>query len=348
MTQPALPEDYAATLDALKKRVQSARFTAQRRVNTELVRLYWQIGAMILDRQQTAGWGSGLVDQLARDLRTAFPEMKGFSRRNVFYMRGFAAAWPGPDVVQQPVAQLPWGHITVLLGRLDGRERRDWYAAQALEHGWSRNVLEHHVATNAHERTSALTNFDRVLDEADSDLAQQITRDPYVLDFLALDAGATERQLEERLVDRIIDTLRELGTGFSFVGRQVHFEVHGDDFFVDLLFFHVDRLRRQQHSGTVGLLLVADKNDPVVRYALSGHGAPVGVARYDLLPPTLRAALPSEDDLTGMLSDSAGPSSRIRGFSRIDPCPRPCPASEPNASRSSACVTASTTGCSRS
>ncbi|TCU50110.1 PDDEXK nuclease domain-containing protein [Curtobacterium sp. PhB146] len=337
MTQPALPENYAATLDALKKRVQSARFTAQRRVNTELVRLYWQIGAMILDRQQTAGWGSGLVDQLARDLRTAFPEMKGFSRRNVFYMRSFAAAWPGPEVVQQPVAQLPWGHITVLLGRLDGRERRDRYAAQALEHGWSRNVLEHHVATNAHERfTSALTNFDRVLDEADSDLAQQITRDPYVLDFLALDAGATERQLEERLVDRIIDTLRELGTGFSFVGRQVHFEVHGDDFFVDLLFFHVDqlryvvvelksgkfkpehlgqlsfyvslvddRLRRQQHSGTVGLLLVADKNDPVVRYALSGHGAPVGVARYDLLPSTLRAALPSEDDLTGMLADSA-------------------------------------------
>lgn len=222
MTQPVLPENYAATLDALKKRVQSARFTAQRRVNTELVRLYWQIGAMILDRQQTAGWGSGLVDQLARDLRTAFPEMKGFSRRNVFYMRSFAAAWPGPDVVQQPVAQLPWGHITVWLGRLHGRERRDWYAAQALEHGWSRNVLEHHVATNAHERfTSALTNFDRVLDEADSDLAQQITRDPYVLDFLALDAGATERQLEERLVDRIIDTLRELGTGFSFVGRQV-------------------------------------------------------------------------------------------------------------------------------
>lgn len=337
MIQPALPEDYAATLDALKKRVQSARFTAQRRVNTELVRLYWQIGAMILDRQQTAGWGSGLVDQLARDLRTAFPEMKGFSRRNVFYMRSFAAASPGPDVVQQPVAQLPWGHITVWLGRLHGRERRDWYAAQALEHGWSRNVLEHHVATNAHERfTSALTNFDRVLDEADSDLAQQITRDPYVLDFLALDAGATERQLEERLVDRIIDTLRELGTGFSFVGRQVHFEVHGDDFFVDLLFFHVDqlryvvvelksgkfkpehlgqlsfyvslvddRLRRQQHSGTVGLLLVADKNDPVVRYALSGHGAPVGVARYDLLPSTLRAALPSEDDLTGMLADSA-------------------------------------------
>jgi len=216
----AIPAEYAATLDALKTRVRAARFTAQRRVNTELVRLYWQIGTTILDRQQSAGWGSDLVGRLATDLRTAFPEMKGFSRRNLFYMRGFAAARTGEEVVQQPVAQLPWGHITVLLNRLNEQERRDWYAAQALEHGWSRNVLEHYIATNAHERfTSALTNCDRVLERTDSDLAQQITRDPYVLGFLALDADATERQLEQRLVNRIIDTLRELGTGFAFVGR---------------------------------------------------------------------------------------------------------------------------------
>jgi len=331
----AIPAEYAATLDALKARVRDARFTAQRRVNTELIRLYWQIGATIVDRQQSAGWGSDLVGRLATDLRTAFPEMKGFSRRNLFYMRSLATAWPDADeFVQQAAAQLPWGHIMVLLDRFDEQDRRDWYAAQALEHGWSRNVLEHHIATHAHERfTSALTNFDRVLQRTDSDLAQQITRDPYVLDFLALDADATERQLEQRLVDRIIDTLRELGTGFGFVGRQVHFDVGGDDFYVDLLFFHVeqlryvvielksgkfkpehlgqlsfyvalvdDQLRREQHADTVGLLLVANKNDPVVRYALSGHDSPVGVASYDLLPPTLRAALPSEDDLTGMLS----------------------------------------------
>jgi len=331
----AVPAEYAATLDALKAQVRGARFTAQRRVNTELVRFYWQIGTTILDRQQHTGWGSDLVGQLAADLRMAFPEMKGFSRQNLFYMRSLAAAWPDADeLVQQAAAQLPWGHIMVLLDRFDERERRDWYAAEALEHGSSRNVFEHRIATNAHERfASALTNFDRVLTSTDSDLAQQITRDPYVLDFHALDADASERQLEQHLVDRIIDTLRELGTGFAFVGRQVHFDVGGDDFYVDLPFFHVeqlrhvvvelkngkfkpehlgqlsfyvalvdDQLRREQHADTVGLLLVADKNDPVVRYALSGADSPVGVARYDLLPPVLRAALPSEDDLTGMLS----------------------------------------------
>lgn len=210
---------------------------------------------------------------------------------------------------------------------------RNWYAAQTVEHGWSRNVLEHHIRTSAHARFAAApSNFARVLGAESSDLAQQITKDPYVLDFLALDSDARERQLEQALVDRIIDTLRELGDGFAFVGRQVHFDVEGDDFYVDLLFFHVeqlryvvvelktgkfqpehlgqlgfyvelvnDRLRRAQHAETVGLLLVANKSDAVVRYSLGAQHAPVGVASYDLLPPALRAALPSEDDLAAAL-----------------------------------------------
>jgi len=325
-SSPAI-SGYAAALAELKQQVRAARFAAQRRVNTELVRLYWGIGATILQRQGDEGWGSNVIGRLATDLRAEFPEMKGFSRANLFYMRRFAGEWPADAVVQQAVGQLPWGHITVLLDRLDDHELRNWYAGQAAAHGWSRNVLEHQIRSETHTRLRAApTNFAEVLLPGDSDLAQQITKDPYVLDFLAIDGDAKERHLEQALVDRIIDTLRELGEGFAFVGRQVHFDV-------DLLFFHVeqlryvvielktgkfkpeylgqlgfyvalvdDKLRRPQHADTVGLLLVADKNDAVVRYSLAGQQTPIGVASYDLLPPAVRAALPSEADLAAALA----------------------------------------------
>lgn len=235
---------YAAALAELKQQVRAARFTAQRRVNTELIRLYWEIGATILQCQGDERWGSNVIGRFATDRRTEFPEMKGFSPRNLAYMRAFAAAWPDEQILQQAVAQLPWGHITVLLDRLDDHDLRDWYAGRAAAHGWSRNVLEHQIRTAPHTRLRAApTNFAEVLPPGDSDLAQQITKDPYLLDFLALDGDAKERHLEQALVDRIIDTLRELGEGFEFVGRQVHFDVDGDDFSVDLLFFHVEQLR---------------------------------------------------------------------------------------------------------
>jgi predicted nuclease of restriction endonuclease-like (RecB) superfamily len=322
--------------------VRAARFTAQRRVNTELVRLYWGIGSTILRRQGAEGWGSNVIGRLAADLRAEFPDMKGFSPRNLQYMRAFAAAWVGEKILQQAVAQLPWGHITVLLDRLDDHDLRDWYAANAAAHGWSRNVLDHQIRSAAHTRLEAApTNFADVLPPGDSDLAQQITKDPYVLDFLAIDGDAKERHLEQALVDRIIDTLRELGEGFAFVGRQVHFDVGGDDFFLDLLFFHVeqlryvvvelktgkfkpeylgqlgfyvalidDKMRRPQHADTVGLLLVKDKNDAVVRYSLGAHQTPIGVASYDLLPPAIRAALPSEADLAAALGSEASAADR--------------------------------------
>jgi predicted nuclease of restriction endonuclease-like (RecB) superfamily len=334
MTQSApVPSGYAAALADLKLQVRNARFTAQRRVNVELVRLYWGIGSTILRQQDQEGWGTNVIGRLADDLRAAFPEMKGFSRANLFYMRRVAAAWPDEEVVQQLVGRLPWGHITVLLDRLDDQETREWYAAQAVHRGWSRNVLEHHIRTAAHARLEAApSNFAVTLPAGESDLAQQLTKDPYVLDFLALEGDTKERQLEQALVDRIIDTLRELGEGFAFVDRQVHFDVDGDDFFIDLLFFHVeqlryvvielktgkfkpeylgqlgfyvalvdDKLRRSQHADTVGLLLVSDKNDAVVRYSLGAQQTPIGVASYDLLPPAVQAALPSEADLVQAL-----------------------------------------------
>lgn len=332
----SLPDDYAGVLADLKQRVREARYRAQRQVNTELIRLNWQIGRVLLDQTERAAWGDKVIQRLSTDLRDEFEGVTGLSLRNLKYMRSFARAWPDLEIGQQPVAQLPWGHITVLLDKLDDQALRDWYAAQAVTNGWSRGVLEHHVKTLAHQRFgAAATNFDRILEHGASDLAQQITKDPYIFDFLDVEPGHAERELEDALVARIIDTLGEFGTGFSFVGRQVALDVDGDEFFIDLLFFHVEQLRyvvvelkvgkfkpeyagqlgfyvevvenqlrRRAHAPTVGLLLCTDKNARVVRYALAGSQQPIAIASYDLLPPSERAALPSEADLNRALDQA--------------------------------------------
>ncbi|MFZ6991260.1 PDDEXK nuclease domain-containing protein [Curtobacterium sp. RRHDQ66] len=272
-------------------------------MNTELVLLYWRIGVVILDRQQRSGWGSSVIATLSDDLRAAFPSMTGFSRRNLNYMRALARAWPDELKVQQVVAHLPWGHVTVLLGRFDDQRLRDWYAERAVHHGWSRNVLEHHIRTSAHERFEAApTNFERALAPDASDLAAQMTKDPYVLDFLALDGDASERALEQRLVERIVETLRELVVVELKTGRFRPDQLGQLSFYVAVV---DDRLRGPAHAETVGLLLVADKNESTVRYALGTQNSPVGVASYDLLPPEVRASLPSEDALAGLLAAAA-------------------------------------------
>lgn len=341
----SLPSDYGQVLASLKDRVRSAQITARRRVNTELVGLYWDIGSVVLDRQQTQGWGTDVVGRLAEDLRAEFPEMKGFSRSNVFYMRAFARAWPRRDeLVQQAVGLLPWGHVITLLDRLDDQAERDWYAGAAVEHGWSRSVLANQIMNRTRERIgSAPSNFQRRLPAADSDLARQLAKDPYVFDFLELTGEVAERRLEQALMDRLVDTLRELGSGFAFVGRQVHFDVDGDDFFIDLLFFHVEqlryvvvelktgkfepsftgqlsfyvtlveeRLRRPAHAPTVGILVCGTKNEHTVRYALSGSETPLAVASYtyDALPESARTGLPDADQLAAAL-DSAEQSGGI-------------------------------------
>jgi predicted nuclease of restriction endonuclease-like (RecB) superfamily len=353
---PQSAAQYGDVLAELKLRVREARFAAQRRVNTELVTLYWRIGATLAAQSERRAWGSRVIARLAEDLRREFPEMRGLSPRNLIYMRSFARAWPDEEIAQRSVARLPWGHITVLLDRVTDPRTREWYVDRSLAHGWSRATLEHRIRTADHSRVAAAaSNFDRSLAAGESDLAAQITKDPYVLDFLAIDGDASERELEGALVDRIIETLREMGEGFAFVGRQVHFDVEGDDFFVDLLFFHVeqlryvvielktgrftpeqlgqlgfyvslvdDRLRRPQHADTVGLLLVAGKNDAVVRYSLAGQHAPVAVSSYDLLPDAERAALPSE----AVLARAIGRRRRSEGAgsgagSPADPDPDP-------------------------
>lgn len=330
----ALPDGYTDLLGDLKNRVRAARTQAIRTVNTQLIGLYWSIGKTILERQEVEQWGSGVIGRLADDLRAEFPEMKGLSRSNLFYMRGFAAAWPNP-IVQQAVGQLPWGHITVLLDKLDAPDKRSWYAAAAVEHGWSRNVLLNMIMNKTLERTGAApSNFVQRLVGPDSELAQQVAKDPYNFEFLGLSGEIAERDLENALTSKITETLRELGPGFSFVGRQVHFDVDGDDFYVDMLFFNIeqsryvvielktgkfqpeyagklnfyvalvdDMLRRNHHNETIGILICGTKNDRSVRYSLGRSTSPMAVAAYtyDKLPPAEQQALPNEGHIVAAL-----------------------------------------------
>jgi len=335
-----LPSGYAEALEALKEQVAAAQHRAQRVVNTQLLELYWQIGHRILFLQQQQGWGTGVIGRLADDLRAAFPAMKGFSPSNLQYMRAFAAAWPEADSIsQQPAGKLPWGHVMLLIDSFDTRDDRDWYAATSVDRGWSRNVLLNQIKNHTRNREgSSPTNFPASLPADDSDLARQISKDPYVFDFLDLTRETAERDLEQALMDRIVDTLRELGAGFAFVGRQVHFDVEGDDFYVDLLFFHTeqlryvvielktgkfkpdytgqlgfyvavvdDKMRRDFHRPTVGILICGSRNERTVRYALGQSSAPMAVSSYtyDTLPADEQDALPTVSQIAAALDWTA-------------------------------------------
>jgi predicted nuclease of restriction endonuclease-like (RecB) superfamily len=323
------PDGYPAWIAEVKQRIHAARQRASLAVHRELVGLYWSIGRDILDRQQRAGWGAGIVDQVAADLRAAFPEMKGFSRSNLMYMRAFAEAWPDPEAfVQQPVGQLPWGHHLVLLTRLKDPPLRLAYAHRAVAHGWSRAVLVHHLEARTVERTGqALDNFDRTLPAPISDLARESLKDPYRFDFLGIGPEASEREVERALTEQISAFLVELGAGFAYVGKQVPLEVDGRDFFLDLLFYHVrlhcyvvvelkagefapehagklnfylsavdTQLRTPPDGPTIGLLLCKTRSRVFAEYALRDTNKPMGIAEYQLaraLPTELAANLPS-------------------------------------------------------
>ncbi|NMZ35909.1 PDDEXK nuclease domain-containing protein [Pseudomonas proteolytica] len=326
------PEGYGDWLKELKNRIHSAQQRASLAVNRELVLLYWQIGQDILTRQAQQGWGAKVIERLAQDLRLAFPDMKGFSPRNLKYMRAFAEAWPDVQFVQQAAAQLPWGHNLVLLDKLPGPETRRWYAAQAIEHNWSRNILAMQIETRLLERSgNAVSNFETLLPKPQSDLARESLKDPYRFDFLGLTLDAQEREIESALIRHVTDFLLELGAGFAFVGKQVLLDVGGEEFFIDLLFYHLKlrcyvaielkagkfkpehlgqlgfylaavdaQLKHPQDSPTIGLLLCKSKNKIVAEYALRDSARPIGVAEYQLvgsLPAELQTSLPSIEQI---------------------------------------------------
>jgi predicted nuclease of restriction endonuclease-like (RecB) superfamily len=324
--------NYADLLDGLKQRIRLAQVRAALAVNRELVMLYWQIGREILDRQRQEGWGAKVIEHLARDLRLEFPDMKGFSPRNLKYMRAFAEAYSDEQIVQQVVAQIPWGHNIRLLDLVKDSEERLWYAQKTVANGWSRSVMLYQIDSKLYERQGkSITNFEQTLPQPQSELAQSLLKSEYNLEFLNLQEQVLERELEAALLTHIQKFLLELGMGFAFMGRQYRLEVEGNEFFVDLLFYHIglscfivielkttdfkpeysgqinfyvnvidDQLRRPHDNPTIGIILCRAKQRSLVEYSLRGMTQPISVSTYRTtaaLPEEFKTQLPSIEDL---------------------------------------------------
>ena len=333
-----LPADYAVVLSEIKERIHSERLRVTLAANTAMVLLYWDIGKAILDRQEHQGWGAKVVDRLSHDLKTTFPDMSGFSPRNLKYMRKFAEAWPDRVIVQRTVAQIPWRSNLALLDKLNDSKLRLWYAQKTLELGLSKDMLVFQIETGFHERQGkAVNNFQAALPPSDSDMAAQVFKDPYLFDFLGTADPRKEREVEQALVDHIQRFLLEMGTGFAFVGRQVLLEVGNHDFYLDLLFYHLelrcfvvvelkavpfdpgfvgqlnlylsavdDLMRHPDDKPTIGLLLCKSKNKLVAEYALRGFNKPMGVAEWETqlvesLPEEFKGSLPTIEEIEAEL-----------------------------------------------
>ncbi len=321
-------DNYDVFLKDLKTRIRQAQVKAALAVNKELVILYWQIGREILARQQQEGWGAKVIDRLAKDLKREFPDIKGFSPRNLKYMRAFAEAYPDQAIVQEVLAQITWYHNQALLDKLKAPDERLWYAEGTLENGWSRNILVMQIESNLFKRQGgAVTNFERTLPPVQSDLAQQLIKDPYNFDFLNLTSATQERELEKALVERIRDFLLELGVGFAFVGSQYRLEISGNEYFMDMLFYHLklrcyvvidlkvtefrpeytgkmnfyvaavdDLLRHPDDQPTIGIVLCKSKDKTIAEYALRNVNTPIAVTTHSL-PDRLKSNLPTIEQL---------------------------------------------------
>lgn len=346
-----LPNGYKAFLKELTERVRTAQLRAAVAANRVLTELYWQIGRDIVERQKVHGWGKSVVERLARDLQAEFPGLGGFSPRNVWRMRAFYLAYseevqklPRPvaemdgENLPRPVAEIPWGHNADLLDKVDDPVARLWYARKAVESGWSRSMLVHWVESGLYERQGkAQTNFERTLPAPQSDLARETLKDPYTFEFLTIADNAEEKELEEALLAHIRKFLIELGAGFAFVGQQVRLDVGGEDFYMDLLFYHLklrcfvvvdlktttfkpeyagkmnfylsavdDLLRHVDDKPSIGIILCKAKSQVAVEYALRDLVKPVGVSSYvtklvESLPAALRGSLPSPKELAAEL-----------------------------------------------
>lgn len=332
-----IPDDgYRELLDALKQRIRASQIRAAIAVNQELTMLYWQIGQEILLRQEQQGWGSKVIERLSADLKRTFPEMKGFSRSNLKYMRAFAKAWP--DLRDQPIGQrsadqLPWRHNQALLDKLNTPEERSWYARKSLENGWSRAVLVAQIESGLYQqkRGTATTNFDRTLPQPQSDLAHEVIKDPYHFDFLLVDENIRHQDLKRSLVEHIRDFLVALGVGFAYVGKDYRLDIGGDEFCLDLLFYHLElrcfviielkmdafqaeysgrmnllisavdeQVRKAGDQPTIGIILCKTKNKTIAEYAIRNLRNPIAVAEHRL--PKL---LPTPEQLQTELENAA-------------------------------------------
>ena len=323
--------EYLNTVESIKQEIRAAQYRASVSVNRELLLLYHTIGNTI-NAHKT--WGSKFIESLSADIKLAFPDASGYSVRNLKYMAKFALAYPDEEFVQQPVAQIPWGHNVALLDKVTGKTERLWYAEQSRKNGWSRNVLVHQIESDLYQRQALaekVSNFELRLPSPQSELAIQTMKDPYIFDFIPFKTDMLEREIEEALVKDVTKLLLELGTGFAFLGNQYHLNVGGDDFYIDLLFYNLNLrcyvvielktgefkpeyagqlnfylsavdglLKQKQDNPSVGLLLCKSKNDLVAEYSLKDMSKPIGVSAYQVtskLPEELEKQLPSVEDI---------------------------------------------------
>ncbi|MCF6347627.1 MAG: PDDEXK nuclease domain-containing protein [Flavobacteriaceae bacterium] len=334
-----LPSAYPNFIAELKSKIAKERLKTVISANVSMLLLYWEIGNSILKQQKNEGWGTKVIDRMSYDLKQEFPAMKGFSARNLKYMRKFAETWQDYQIVQRTVAQIPWRSNIVLMDKINDNNLRLWYANKTIELGLSKDVLVFQIESQLHLREgNATTNFKEALPPIQSDMAQQIIKDPYIFDFVGNDAHLRELELENNLLQHIQKFLLELGQGFAFVGKQVHLELGEKDFYVDLLFYHLklrcyvvvelktgefkpgyisklnmyinvvnDVLKHKDDKETIGLLLVKNKNKLVVEYSLAGFKNPIGVSNWEneivkSLPKEFKSNLPTIEEIESQLN----------------------------------------------
>jgi len=332
--------EYIQLLNELKERIRVAQTKAILSVNKELISLYWDIGKSIVEEQEKMGWGKSVVEQLARDLRREFPDVKGFSARNIWDMRRFYLAYKDCPNLRQAVAEIPWGHNLAIINKIKDEKQREWYIYQTLQNGWSRNILIHQIESDLYGRQASAvktTNFPETLPSPQSELVEQTLKDPYIFDFITIEKDARERDLEKALIEKIKDFLLELGMGFAFMGSQYHLEVEDKDYYIDLLFYHHrlrclvaidlkigefipeyagkmnfylsaldDVVKHQDDQPSVGIILCKSKSGLVAEYSLRDMTKPIGVAEYKLtpkLPRDLRGKLPSPKQLAEVMEE---------------------------------------------
>ncbi len=329
--------EYKSILIDLKVKIRLSQQRAILSVNHELVLLYWEIGSIILNKQFEKGWGVKIIDTLSYDLKEAFPEGKGFSIRNLKYMRQFAQTYPDKRFVQETLAQLNWYVNITVMQKVKEEKIRDWYIAKILEHGWSQSVLVHQIESDLYGRSTIdkTNNFTRTLTTSQSELVNETLKDPYIFDFLTLSENAKEKDIEKQLVQHITKFLLELGEGFAFIGNQYRLEVADKDYYIDLLFYHLklrcyfvielksvafkpefagklnfylsavdDILCSETDNPTIGLILCKTKNKIEAEYSLRDINKPMGVSEYEItksLPRELQTKLPTIEAIEGEL-----------------------------------------------
>ena len=323
--------EYLDIVNTIKSNIRSAQYKVSVSANRELILLYWNIGNVINAHKF---WGDKFIENLARDIKLDFPDIKGFSVRNLKYMSKLSSIYTDKAFVQQLVAQIPWGQNIVILDRVTDETEREWYLNQTIENGWSRNVLVHQIESDLYGRQALadkVNNFENRLADPQSELAVQTMKGPYIFDFIPFKEDMLERDIENELVKNVTALLLELGKGFAFLGNQYHLEVGGEDFYIDLLFYNLNlrcyvvielktgefkpeyagklnfylsavdaELKKAEDNPSIGLLLCKSKNNIIAEYALKDMSKPIGVSEYKVtrtLPKELEEALPSEEDI---------------------------------------------------